>query len=718
MPTPQSTVYSKDEELGKRDDDFRPKRSSTANSLMQPWQWRKRRLFLVVAVALFVYVFVKNIPTDLGPADERLGYPMRRPGQVPRSRPQQGTPPGYPKTEPVGAPRRLPQKDEEADMHYYDGPIRYHRLALSLRGIQRTKGSALDNRNVLFSVSSLKSAANLMPMACEMARWDRNYVHFALHGRDSLPLQDILEINGVSKEDCPVSFHDARAEYSEYSSDQRAEAAVAGSMKHFQDYMHPQAIITDDGEIEEAFHARALRRKGKDMGVTVIEIPAGRYEEFFYMARLDSGSLSNWFRPNVDILVQAAPGNSGSLLRLLSSLESAYYTGLRIPKLTIELPNDVEPAVQKYLALMDWPQGSGSSHEKQSALTLHHRISSSHQTPEQASIRFLESIFPKNTVDNHVLILSPQAELSPMYLQYLHYLILEYKYSKFAAPDSENLLGISLDIPSTFLNGSNGFSAPKIADAPSTKLLSEKDHDQQGPSPFLYQAPSATASLIFGSKWATMHDFLTKRINARHSGLSRKMEKLVSETEPSWLEYLLELMRARGYYILHPASPFVTVHNELAQIPEEYLRHPEEDKQASKDPDTAPPGDEDFLLASNEPALHEHVEHEPRAAQALHSLLPFAGDLPELAHLPFISHEGGLIDFAQIAEQRDTYLAHFRQYVGGCGPEEAARKRVPHDSNTDDLFCLPGVEVEYEDEMETEAAAKTGVEEIEAVSYD
>ncbi|KAI6860283.1 hypothetical protein KC323_g6283 [Hortaea werneckii] len=696
MPAPQSTVYSKDEELGKRDDDFRPKRSSAANSLMQPWQWRKRRLFLVVAIALFLYVFVKNLPTDLGPADERLGYAMRRPGQMPRSRPQTGTPPGYPKTEPVGAPRRLPQKDEEVDMHYYDGPIRYHRLALSLRGIKRTKG--LDNRNVLFSVSSLKSAANLIPMACEMARWDRNYVHFALHGRDSLPLQDILEINGVSKEDCPVSFHDARAEYSEYSSDQRAEAAVAGSMKHFQDYMHPQAIITDDGEIEEAFHARALRRKGKDMGVTVIEIPGGR--------------------PNIDILVHAAPANSGTLLRLLRSLESAYYTGLRLPKLTIELPNDVEPAVQQYLALMDWPQGSGSSHEKQSALTLHHRIPSSRQTPEEASIRFLESIFPKNTVDNHVLVLSPQAELSPMYLSYLHYLILEYKYSKFAAPDSENLLGISLDTPSTFLNGSSGFSAPTIADAPSTKLRSEKDYDQQGPSPFLYQAPSATASLIFGSKWANMHDFLTKRITARHSGLSRKMEKLVSETAPSWLEYLLELMRARGYYILHPANSFVTIHNELAQVPEEYLRRPKEAKQASKDPDTAPSEEEDFLLASNEPTLHDHVEHETRTTQPLHNLLPFAGDLPELAHLPFISHEGNLIDFAQIAEQRDTYLPYFRQYIGGCGPEEAARKRVPHDSNTDDLFCLPGVEVEYEDQMETEAAARTGLKEIEGLSMD
>ncbi|RMY77276.1 hypothetical protein D0864_09488 [Hortaea werneckii] len=716
MPAPQSTVYSKDEELGKRDDDFRPKRSSAANSLMQPWQWRKRRLFLVVAIALFLYVFVKNLPTDLGPADERLGYAMRRPGQMPRSRPQTGTPPGYPKTEPVGAPRRLPQKDEEVDMHYYDGPIRYHRLALSLRGIKRTKG--LDNRNVLFSVSSLKSAANLIPMACEMARWDRNYVHFALHGRDSLPLQDILEINGVSKEDCPVSFHDARAEYSEYSSDQRAEAAVAGSMKHFQDYMHPQAIITDDGEIEEAFHARALRRKGKDMGVTVIEIPGGRYEEFFYITRLDSGSLSNWFRPNIDILVHAAPANSGTLLRLLRSLESAYYTGLRLPKLTIELPNDVEPAVQQYLALMDWPQGSGSSHEKQSALTLHHRIPSSRQTPEEASIRFLESIFPKNTVDNHVLVLSPQAELSPMYLSYLHYLILEYKYSKFAAPDSENLLGISLDTPSTFLNGSSGFSAPTIADAPSTKLRSEKDYDQQGPSPFLYQAPSATASLIFGSKWANMHDFLTKRITARHSGLSRKMEKLVSETAPSWLEYLLELMRARGYYILHPANSFVTIHNELAQVPEEYLRRPKEAKQASKDPDTAPSEEEDFLLASNEPTLHDHVEHETRTTQPLHNLLPFAGDLPELAHLPFISHEGNLIDFAQIAEQRDTYLPYFRQYIGGCGPEEAARKRVPHDSNTDDLFCLPGVEVEYEDQMETEAAARTGRKEIEGLSMD
>ncbi|KAK3088938.1 hypothetical protein LTR53_019894, partial [Teratosphaeriaceae sp. CCFEE 6253] len=78
------------------------------------------------------------------------------------------------------------------------------------------------------------------------------------------------------------------------------------------------------------------------MGRTLIEIPAGRCEDFLWMTRLDSGSLSNWFKPAIDILIHALPASSGGLIRLVKSLERADYAEFPVPKLTIELPSDIE----------------------------------------------------------------------------------------------------------------------------------------------------------------------------------------------------------------------------------------------------------------------------------------------------------------------------------------------------------------------------------------
>ena len=43
--------------------------------------------------------------------------------------------------------------------------------------------------------------------------------------------------------------------------------------------------------------------------------------------------------------------------------------------------------------------------------------------------------------------------------------------------------------------------------------------------------------------------------------------------------------------------------------------------------------------------------------------------------------------------------------MGGCDAEEAKRKRVPHGLGTDDLFCLPGLEPEYDEEEDEEVAS-------------
>lgn len=695
-----SRVYSKDEELGKRNDNFRPRHTSNASTLLLPWRWRKRRLLAVVGVIVALYFFVANIPRDLGPIDQRMGMALRPGYNVETSGSQKG---------PDGAPPR-PSFAGETDesKHYYDGPIKFYRLALSLHGISRTQGAKQVNRNVLFAVSSLKSASNLIPMACEMARWDRNYVNFVILGRDPLPLEDVLEINGVHQEDCAVYFHDGRSDFSEYSSDKRGETAIAGAMKHINDFMHPQAIIMDDSTVEDKYFTRAMRSKAKDMGRALIEVPAGRYEQFLWMTRLDSGGLASWFMPNIDILIHALPNSSGGLLRLVKSLQRADYTGLKIPRLTIELPSGVDPFARRYFERLEWPPTENPSPVREHTLSLRHRIPSAHASSEQASIRFLESFYPANAQDNHVLVLSPQAELSPIFLQYLHYTILEYKYSSYGTPTSQDVFGLSLDIPTTFLNGTGDFVAPVVADMTMQKYTDASVYDQAASTHFLYQAPSATASLIFGDKWALLHDFLSNRLASSQAGKASKPKKLVSETEPSWLEYLLELMRARGWSMLHPAVSFVTVHNELSQVPEEYLRgegegqkEPEELKQSDR------LNEEPFLTALEPPVMLDHIEREQPATQPLHEVLPFEGDLPELTHLPHLSYAGDLMSVSAAAEMMKEYVQVFRRHVGGCDARDALRHRMVWLPSTEDLFCLPGVDLGFDvkpDEKEKEVA--------------
>lgn len=645
---------------------------------------------MLVGGLVLLYLFFQNIPTDLEPID---GYGMPfRPGHVAHGSPEL--------REPHGAPARDLNSEDDEKQYYHNGPIKFYRLATSLHAIGRTLGSRQVNRNVLFAASSLKSVANLMPMACEMGKWDKNYVHLAVMGRDPLPLQDILEVNGVHSNSCSVYFHDARPDYAQYSSDLRAEVSVTGAMKHIYDFMHPQAIITDDESLEDSFFSRAMQAKAKGIGRPLIEIPEGRYEDFLWLTRLDSGSLGSWHRPQVDILIHAPQGSSGGLIRLLKSLEKADYSGLRTPRLTVELPSNIEPLAQRYLEYMNWPPDDSAKPLRTSTLTLKHRIPASRTNSESASLRFLESFYPTSTYNNHVLILSAQTEVDPLFLQCLHYQILEYRYSVYETPETSELLGLSLDVPTSYLNGTTDFMPPTVADIPKDKADKFTHLDPNMRVPFLYLAPSSTATLIFGDKWATFHNFLSNRMAAIQTGKAERSRKLVSETEPAWTEHLLELMMVRRWNILHPASPFVTVHNELAQIPEEFMR----DSRAEQDdaPVYSPSLEEEpFLTAPSPPKLHPHPEQsQPRSNAPLQQLLSFDGNLPELPHIPHLYHTGALVTLGDLIDYSERYAIHFRQHLGGCDSAEASRNRVNRHLSTDDVFCLPGVEPEYEEAAE------------------
>ena len=195
-------MFTGDEELGKKDDDHRPQSNSASSSSSSSWSarktspaFRKRRAIYAICALLFIYLFVKNIPDDLGPSTRDFNPTVNQGGKLP-----EGT------ADPPAKKPKRPATPSEAEEHYHDGPIKFYKLALSLHSVARLGGQREVNRNVLFAASSLKSASEIIPLACEMARWERNDVHFAIMGRDDMEIQEIKSLNGAV-DDCNVHWH-------------------------------------------------------------------------------------------------------------------------------------------------------------------------------------------------------------------------------------------------------------------------------------------------------------------------------------------------------------------------------------------------------------------------------------------------------------------------------------------------------------------------------
>jgi hypothetical protein len=124
--------------------------------------------------------------------------------------------------------------------------------------------------------------------------------------------------------------------------------------------------------------------------------------------------LTAWNKVSIDILIQVAPKASGSLIRLLKSLSAADFTACSLPHLTIELPPQVDAPTSKFLETFQWPPAGAYNPTHSRQLTLRHRIPRSGLTVEESSARFIESFWPNNPLHS-VLVLSPQAELSPRF---------------------------------------------------------------------------------------------------------------------------------------------------------------------------------------------------------------------------------------------------------------------------------------------------------------
>jgi hypothetical protein len=113
-----------------------------------------------------------------------------------------------------------------------------------------------------------------------------------------------------------------------------------------------------------------------------------------------------------DIIIHAPSSGSESIKRLLTSLSRADLSSVAVPHLTVEMPAVIDKTLEDYLHTFSWPSGPRTTSQP-SLFTLRRRVPRTRLNPEESAARFLESFWPANPTSNHVLVLSPNVEISP-----------------------------------------------------------------------------------------------------------------------------------------------------------------------------------------------------------------------------------------------------------------------------------------------------------------
>lgn len=200
---------SADEEMGKKDDDRKPgSRATWAPSRITPRPTAARRFLpIVFAIGLLYLYFSWLRSDDLSiPGEYNPIFPSYGTRDPPSKRPLSNI---YP---PSRTPSR-PQKQEKGSSkktgvpaRTFNGDFSFVLLARTLRQVSSSTGHGEASRNVLFASSSAKSAAALLPLACEMAKERRNYVHYAILSRNEQPIKAMMRLNGID-DSCGIIFH-------------------------------------------------------------------------------------------------------------------------------------------------------------------------------------------------------------------------------------------------------------------------------------------------------------------------------------------------------------------------------------------------------------------------------------------------------------------------------------------------------------------------------
>lgn len=235
----------------------------------------------------------------------------------------------------------------------------------------------------------------------------------------------------------------------------------------------------------------------------------------------------------------------------------------------------------------------------------------------------------------------------------------------------KRLLGISLDLPSSYLNATKAFTPPK-------PLAGEKgEKPKHSETSFLWQAPNSQAMLWIGEKWMELHGFVAEVLETPQHGTESApgllADKAVSTKYPSWLEHALRLSRARGYFTVYPsrgtASSVAAVHQELFQPPEEYGAKSPPGQPSSQGGGAGRPAASEVRLTSG----------------GFLDTLPEDGTLPPFNNLPLLSWDGELTTLPEMDGAAREYTLDFRRRVGGCDEQQATSLAM--DGAAKDLFC-------------------------------
>ncbi|KAH7150005.1 hypothetical protein B0J13DRAFT_523085 [Dactylonectria estremocensis] len=658
-----------DEEMAKKDDDLG---APGHPRIVAQWQAsrppRRRAVARLVAYVVFCALLLFAIYRLLQSSS---------PGRGDR-KPPPGSSAGF----------NTPRKQQEAPPRTYSGPIKFPELGGTLRAISGTGGSIDRNKNVLFATASLRSASILLPMACQMAARDQNWVHFVLASRSEISIKELLNINGID-DSCKLYLHDARPDSVAVSTEPRMRLAAARALYFVNNYMHPQAVIIDSSSAEEDYFLRGFRDQIRGTKSALIELPEKPGNRLAWITQLSASALSAWNSVDFDIVVQAPLTGSGNLIRLLGSLARADMSAVTPPQLTIELPSTVEAPLEKMLDKFRWPSSGFKELPRANMLSLRHRIPRSKMTEEGSSIRFLESFWPARPRNSHVLVLGPHTEVSPQFFHCkvpgtdemdahlltthsdVKFTLLNTLYSRASILGdwSDNIMGISFQSPTTHLDATTPFAVPERSSAK--------------PGPFLWQAPSSDATLFLGEKWVELHGYVSQLLEAQ--GLRDDMpatlaKKDVSKKYPAWLEYALQLSRLRGYLTLYPSQETASVimgsHSDLGDTPEEYM------------------GDDEIEEGENNgKADRATLKFDPDSQIDMLTTLPQGGEFADLDGLPLLSWGGKSATLEDVRKDARQHARLFRREVGQCeapepGAEEEGEEEEPRvDKAARDLFC-------------------------------
>ncbi|EXJ94573.1 hypothetical protein A1O1_02969 [Capronia coronata CBS 617.96] len=661
----RSRILGEGREHDKKDDAFIPRRSNPRSFLSRLKPFRRRRVVLLLLAVWALYLFFKHIPTDLPPTSER--YDLRY-GRLH---------PGLPGPKAWGSQEQHTE-GTGASSHTYDGPIKFYGLPKTLRGrvyIPDSKG------NVLFAVSRLESIARILPVACSMAHHNRTHVHLAFMGRQYAEMEDIRKFNGIPENECGITVHDARPDLSAQSSEKRLRVSAGASLGHIHATMTLQAVLAGDTDYEDAWLLEGLRDKINALDLSLIPLPAGGLGAVSWISNLDAPALKQSNKVNVDIIIQAPPESSASLIRLLRSIKDADYTSWKLPRIIIELPAHVDPFLGEYLSKFRWPPDARGS---DSRLIIRHRIDANFISPERAALQTVESFYPLSPSESYVLVLSPRVELSSGYFQFLMHTILEYRFASGHGELGQHLCGISLELPTY---------------APDMETKAPWESGPVSEPLVLWQAPSSNAGLYFGDRWVELHTFLSHRVQVDSAFTQRaKSTPRLSREYPAWLQNVLELMQTRNYYMMYPAfalkeglSP-VTVHRELHQLPEEYMNDVQDSDEslmqqkpsgilAEDQPLTA--ADEIERLMQKEKQVYIDSIVAPLLA-AMSVGQPKEGST-EASDIPLISFDGQRVGWEESRTASWKFAEDFAASVGGCAHYDPTKKE---NDNVESLFCL------------------------------